>query len=644
VSLISSLRKCSEKTFYSSQKNLTMQRERPLLVDLADWRARFLLVALGLTLNVYVSTELLSLFGKLSLLWLAVWWALSVAACIAAYFLSRKQKKLARILPQFSPGEVFLYISLTTLLGVLLLLAIGTVPNTWDSMTYHLPRVMHWLQNQSVEHYPTAIPRQLYVNPLAEYIVLHLSAFSGAQLLSGFVQWCSYLGSIVGVSLIAAQLGASRQTQALSAIAAATLPMAVLQATSTQTDLFAALWVVGFVAFGLMLTRNPRSWTLISVTGAFLGMAILAKTTNIFFVAPFLVWLGCSLMFKLRLRVIAVGLIWLVWMLILLGPFLARNKSTFGVYLGSQLEGGAYTLSNEHHSVGVVFSNTIRNVALELASPFVTINQSVENAVIGIHERFGLDVQDRRTTFFITQFHVPRSPYHEDAAGNPLHVVLGLGALVIVVLKLRKRDTLLYAGSVVGGFVLFAAVMKWQPWHSRLLLPVMILGAPLLALGLSRIKPKFFYWVLVALLLLGAAGPLTQNRSRPLQGLFDYPRSQLFTQRKELQIPMSALSWAVSRNVDRTGCKNLALMLTTDAWEYPLWYFLDPASRGVRVEHVARFAQPPTASLALQSSMDFTPCLIAEINETSAPLPEPQGRVLFEMSDVAYRMRLVDPR
>jgi 4-amino-4-deoxy-L-arabinose transferase-like glycosyltransferase len=632
-----------EKTCFSSQKKLTMQRERPLLVDLADWRARFLLVALGLTLNVYLSTELLSLFGKLSLLWLAVWWALSLLVGIAAYLFSRKHKRLARILPLLSPGETFLYITLTVLVGVLLLLAIGTVPNTWDSMTYHLPRVMHWLQNQSVEHYPTAIPRQLYVNPLAEYIVLHLSAFSGAQLLSGFVQWCSYLGSIVGVSLIAAQLGASRQTQALSAVAAATLPMAVLQATSTQTDLFAAVWVVGFAAFGLMLNKNPRSWKLVLATGAFLGMAILAKTTNIFFVAPFLVWLGCSLIFKLRLRVIAVGLIWLVWMIILIGPFLVRNKATFGVYLGSQLEGGAYTLSNEHHSVGVVFSNTVRNLALELASPFVRINKSVENAVIDIHERLGLDVQDRRTTFFITQFHVPRSPYHEDAAGNPLHIVLGLAALVIVILKLRKRDTLLYTGSVVAGFVLFAAVMKWQPWHSRLLLPAMILGAPVLALGLSKIRPKFFYWILVLLLLLGAAGPLTQNRSRPLQGLFDYPRSQLFTQRKELQLPMSALSWAASRNIDRTGCKNIGLMLTTDAWEYPLWYLLDPARRDVRLEHIARSGQPASASLAVEQPSGFAPCLVVEVNETSAPLPEPQGHVLLEMSDVAYRVRLVRP-
>ena len=43
--------------------------------------------------------------------------------------------------------------------------AIVAPPNTYDSMTYHLPRVMHWIQHQSVGHYPTHIPRQLHFPP-----------------------------------------------------------------------------------------------------------------------------------------------------------------------------------------------------------------------------------------------------------------------------------------------------------------------------------------------------------------------------------------------------------------------------------------------------------------------------------------------
>jgi hypothetical protein len=39
--------------------------------------------------------------------------------------------------------------------------ALSSVPNNLDSMSYHLPRIEHWLQNQSLEFYPTSDSRQL---------------------------------------------------------------------------------------------------------------------------------------------------------------------------------------------------------------------------------------------------------------------------------------------------------------------------------------------------------------------------------------------------------------------------------------------------------------------------------------------------
>ncbi len=55
-----------------------------------------------------------------------------------------------------------LLIGLLVVLALLATLAILAPPNNWDSMVYHMGRVVHWMQNRSVDHYPTSIDRQLY--------------------------------------------------------------------------------------------------------------------------------------------------------------------------------------------------------------------------------------------------------------------------------------------------------------------------------------------------------------------------------------------------------------------------------------------------------------------------------------------------
>src|SRR2546426_7647634 len=44
----------------------------------------------------------------------------------------------------------------------------------WDSLTYHLPRVMHWIQQGSVRHYPTACISQIQMGPWAAFVQTHL--------------------------------------------------------------------------------------------------------------------------------------------------------------------------------------------------------------------------------------------------------------------------------------------------------------------------------------------------------------------------------------------------------------------------------------------------------------------------------------
>lgn len=54
------------------------------------------------------------------------------------------------------------YYGILLVIGIIVLfLALVTTPNNWDSMTYHLPRIVHWAQNRSVGHYATNSIRQI---------------------------------------------------------------------------------------------------------------------------------------------------------------------------------------------------------------------------------------------------------------------------------------------------------------------------------------------------------------------------------------------------------------------------------------------------------------------------------------------------
>src|SRR6185503_576531 len=105
-----------------------------------------------------------------------------------------------------------------------LAVALVAAPNTWDSMTYHLPRVAHWAANGSVAHYPTSIDRQLWQPPFGEYLVLLAYVALGGDRLANLPGWVAAVGAAIAASEIARLLGRSAFERRLSVFVVATTP------------------------------------------------------------------------------------------------------------------------------------------------------------------------------------------------------------------------------------------------------------------------------------------------------------------------------------------------------------------------------------------------------------------------------------
>jgi hypothetical protein len=132
--------------------------------------------------------------------------------------------------------EAGVSIILLAVLWATAFIALSCVPNNWDSMTYHLPRIEHWLQNRSLDYYPTSIDRQLDLNPFAEELILALRSIIDAYPLANMIQWLSFAGCIMVIGAICRQLGGSRKAQTLAHALGSTLPIAILEASLSSSE------------------------------------------------------------------------------------------------------------------------------------------------------------------------------------------------------------------------------------------------------------------------------------------------------------------------------------------------------------------------------------------------------------------------
>ena len=574
---------------------------------------------------VTVFTEVLSLVRGFNVVLLSLAWGI-VTAGIALFLWRAYGPRLFKTAPKqwLSPYpfiDLPVTLKLSTIGMTLALLAIGitavmAAPNHSDSMEYHLSRIMHWIQNGSVAHYPSHTIFQLYQNPWSEFAIAHLQILSNSDYLSNSVQWVSMIGCMFGVSLIAKELGAGRNGQILAAIFAGTMPMAVLQGSSTNNDHVVALWIVCFVYFALVTMRQGLGPMLLVCLGTSLGLAILTKGTAYIYAFPFCIWLLLWGIRTMGFRMVKpmVGLL-AITIAINAGHYL-RNFALFGTPLGSPGDetGAAFGLT-------YLLSNIVRNLALHAdivrnlhLDGFITPTTGLTEKVITIfHNIIGVDVSDPLiTSAKETRFYVPSISLNEDNAGNPLHlaiILLSSGLLLLNSRLQQRRRLFLYWLTTTATFLLFCQLLTWSTARCRLHLPIFVLFAALVGTVIGYSLNHRLVNLLTIFLVLLSFQWVLNNEIRPLTGknsIFVTPRtSEYFTSQPALEeIYANAAS-----EVNNQSCTNIGMVYENISFEYPQWRLLEAPRRGLRLQHI----DVDNESKALETApryRQFAPCLV----------------------------------
>jgi len=481
--------------------------------------------------------------------------------------------------------EAGVTIILLVVLWATAFIALSCVPNNWDSLTYHLPRIEHWLQNRSLNYYPTTITRQLDSNPFAEELILALRGIIDAYPLANMIQWLSFAGCIMVIGAICRQLGGARQAQTLAHALGSTLPVAILQASSTQNDLVTAFFCVTCVYFVLRIWQQRiYEYSLPAIVAGVL--AFHTKGTAAIFLCGFAIIFG-ALILRSRPPIVFWRNSLIACLLAggIVGGYFARNIETFGTPFGPSSK---YSMTKEPSWRGATL-NAVRDIAINLYFPKAAIRNDIVGFVSWTQKRLGISQaqDDSDYTWPSTRFFLSY-PVHEDIGSNTAHTLIIMGAALILLflaLSSRKRwhqsgPLRTYLVATIMSMLAFFVLLRWQPWIVRLELGGFMIIIPPVALILSELSLMVLIFAIAALSLQSSIFVFI-NASRPLFG----PRSVvtasavdiLFANKQDLKDDyVHLVGLVVQSRPKRVGLVigGDGLVIGGDSWEFPIWYLL----------------------------------------------------------------------
>jgi hypothetical protein len=582
---------------------------------------------------VVLLTEGLSLLKLLQRNALLISWTFLLITFLGIYFYTIRKRigkqslgiYLRSIFPSFPKHYNSWIAVMIAAIAILMLtqveIAVIYPPNNYDSMTYHLARVLHWAQNHSVQHYATHIERQIMFAPFAEFILTHIYVITGTDRFVNLAQWFSMVICIIGVSSITKKLGATTIQQAIASLLCAFIPMGILQSTSTQNDLVLSACLVCLVIFSFYLWENPHSKFFIIGLGLSLGLSILTKATAFIFALPLCLLIGIYLLIKLNWRAISIGtIIILLAGIVNIGHF-SRNITLYGSPIGSD-NNFIFSTRNELLTPAALASNIIRNTAQQLFTnsdnPILsTTSDYLLSSLRLLHQFTGLSTTDPRTSWKEKDVFTMGSyfTYSEDYSSNFFHTILIFLAFIAWLFgyahNVDKKKFRIYMMILLAGFLIFCLYLKWQEYGSRLLLPLFILWCPIIAgiLFQSRKKLALFIPLLIALF---SANWVINNNTRPLTPDAIYatkPRDELyFSVWGDLYTPYTE----IANNISSLKCEKVGLIIDEDTWEYPLWILLKDRGFNGKIEHIRVHNLS-----AKYEQFDFNPCAIISTSDIS---------------------------
>lgn len=522
--------------------------------------------------------------------------------------------------PIDSRGRFLRLVMVLLLAGFCIILLVGavfTVPYNYDSMSYHLARIGYWMDNRSVAHYVCNIDRQIYSPVLAEYNLLHIMLLSGNDTFVNFLQYFSMFIAAYFIYQSARRLGTDRTFSLFGAFVFMLMPLTISQSITTQNDLFVTVFFAIFVYELIEVVRWERillnkqqimTIVMLGLTVAFAYLAKLSVCASMVFFMPWLLvvrlakkdkpvkLLGCAGMGAAAI-ILPVSETWI------------RTLLSSGSLM-TDTAGGDIMVATKNISYIIV--NILKNFSLLITQHlFRGLNGFMYRIAIGAGRFLGVEVNNEAIAFhgfdFLHHMNMGEDMYSHDKTPSAFAAYLALaGGILLAVLLIglivkRKRmdqgakeQGRLSLGFAISswlslGFIM--ALLRWQPWGTRLMYPALamtvIMSANLLWLFLKNAVPvlqNVLLLLLICLCTVLALPSLTYNMKQAADFLKNGCENRtsyyfVYNQRQESYEALLA-------KAKEEGAVDIGLIISGDGYDYPLWLMFHNDYQEGKLRHI----------------------------------------------------------
>lgn len=448
-----------------------------------------------------------------------------------------------------------------------LFVAVATPPNNWDSMSYHLPRAVEWLQRGAVQY--VADPPTDRINayqPGSELEILWTLAVLGRDSVAAVPQLFAELASLVGIYAIARRVGFGRPDSVFASLLAATLTQVALQSVTTQNDLLSASFVVAAAALILGRTRTE-----VLLAGLAVALALGTKLTAVYAV-PVLV--GVAVATLPRRRVVELGAAATV-------AFAAFGSYGYVLNLvetGSPL--GDSSATKPYRPAEITWDGTASTVArigyrffdLSGLHAKTAVADRIEDGGRTVFDALGIEANPPETTVALPfDFAVGQSANEDVSFFGPLGVLLvfplSLGFIVATLLRRRRWERLALALALPLALIGVALTYRYNLWVGRFMTTSVLLTMPLAAI-VYRKRLLAAGVALVGALTLFAAHAYNQAKPTGLDGT----RAVWSVSRVEAQTMMRPAMERAVEHIERQIPDDARVGIAGfEEWVYPLY-------------------------------------------------------------------------